>query len=389
MMAGPLSGVRVLDFTRLLPGPFGTMVLADLGAEVVRVEAPNLPDLLLAMPPMDGQVSAAWRMINRGKRSISVDLKSPDGQDLIKRLVRDFDVVIEQFRPGVMKRLGVDYESLCQGRPDLIYCSITGYGQTGPYRDRAGHDINYLSLSGMMSFTGRKDTGPVLPGIQIADQCAGGLNAALAVIAALYHREKSGRGQQIDISMTDGAIHLIAIYAMAYLHGGGEARREETFLNGGGYYDFYETKDGEYMSVGSLEPQFLKALLQALRREDLHKASPLAENFKSELKAEFKKKTRREWEEVFAKTDACVEPVISIAEMTEHPLALERGMVTEVPTAKGGAQKQIGSPYKMSSTPPEYRFAGEPPGTHTDEVLKEAGFSPAEIEKLRREGVIK
>ncbi len=389
-MSGPLKGVKVLDFTRLLPGPFGTMVLADMGADVVRVEAPGLPDLLTLMPPMDGEVSAAHREINRNKRSIMVDLKNPEGAGVITRLVKNFDVLVEQFRPGVMKRLCVDYECMSAHNPGLIYCSITGYGQDGPYRDRAGHDANYLALSGVMSYTGRKDSGPLPLGIQVADQCAGGLNAVVAILAALYHKERTGEGQCIDISMTDGAMHLGALHAMAYLAGGEPPEREGNPLNGGGYYDFYRTKDGEYMSVGSLEPQFFKAMVTALGREDLaDKQMSGGRELKEALQAEFEKKTRKEWEAVFKEVDACVEPVLSVAEMAEHPLTKAREMVVDVPRPDGTTQRQVGSPYKMERTPAEYRFAGAAPGAHTRQVLEEAGFSQDEIEELSKNSVVK
>jgi alpha-methylacyl-CoA racemase len=392
-MSGPLHGIRILDFTRLLPGPFGTMVLGDLGADVVRVEAPNFPDLLRVMPPMDGDVSAAHREMNRNKRSILLDLKNPEGARVVKRLVRGYDVVMEQFRPGVMERLGVGYETLAAENPRLIYCSITGYGQDGPFRDRAGHDINYLALSGVMSYMGRKDAGPLPLGIQVADQCAGGLNAVIAVLAALLARERTGQGQYLDISMTDGAVHLGCLELMNCLSAGREAARETTVLNGGRYYDFYETADGGFMSVGSLEPQFFKALCLALGREDLlpfHMAmGERGVKLKEELGKEFRKRTRQEWEEVFAKTDACVEPVLSIREAAEHPLTRARQMVVEVERGDGTKQRQTGSPYKLSRTACEYRFAGVSPGRHTVEVLQEAGFTDAEIRDLKSKSVVK
>jgi crotonobetainyl-CoA:carnitine CoA-transferase CaiB-like acyl-CoA transferase len=393
VMSGPLNGVKILDFTRLLPGPFGTMVLGDLGADILRVEAPNLPDLLRVMPPMDGEVSAAHREINRNKRSLTLDLKKPEGVSVVERLVKRFHVVIEQFRPGVMDRLGVGYTDLSKINPAIVYCSITGYGQDGPYRDRAGHDNNYLGISGVMSYTGRAEGGPLPLGIQIADQCAGGLNAVIAIIAALYHREKTGEGQYLDISMTDGAFHLGCMEMMNYLASGQEVGREEPALSGGSYYDFYETADGGYMSVGSLEPQFFAALCKALGRDDLlsyhMNMGERGVKLKDELKAEFKKRTRKEWEEVFKDVDACVEPVLSISEAAAHPQNLARNMVVEVEKDDGTRQRQVGSPYKFSRTGCELKFAGVAPGTHTDQVLEESGFTGKEIEDLKEKGVVK
>jgi len=392
-MSGPLHGIRILDFTRLLPGPFGTMILGDLGADIVRVEAPNFPDLLVMMPPSDGKVSAGHRALNRNKRSMFLDLKKPGGPELVGRLVKDFDVVVEQFRPGVMEKLGVGYETLAAENPGLIYCSITGYGQDGPYRLRAGHDLNYLSIASVMSFTGRKDAGPLPLGIQVADQCAGGMNAVIGIIAALVHKERTGEGQYIDISMTDGGVQLAALYGANYLLGGQQIGYESDILNGGGYYDVYETKDGEYMSVGGLEPQFFAAMVKALGRDDLgnyHLAVGDRNEFlKSELAKEFKSRTRAEWEQVFANVDACVEPVLSVSEMVEHPQVVAREMVVEVETEDGKKLRQIGSPYKMTRTKSEFNYAGVIPGSSTDQVLAEAGLSAEEIKELVDKGVVK
>jgi alpha-methylacyl-CoA racemase len=391
-MGGPLAGLRILDFTRLLPGPFGGMVLGDLGAEIVRVDSPNLPDLLKVVPPMQGPVSAAHRALNRNKKSIFVDLKNPKGSEVIKKMVANYDIVIEQFRPGVMDRLGVGYETLKKVNPKVIYCSITGYGQDGPYRDRAGHDINYLALSGVMDYTGRKESGPVPLGIQVADQCSGGLNAVVAILAAVIERENSGEGQYIDISMTDGAIGLGVFYAANFFADGPENKREENLLNGSGYYDFYETKDGEYMSVGSLEPQFYAALCDAFGRDDLkklHMAMGDKGTFvKDEIKTEFMKKTKAEWTEHFKNFDACVEPVISISEMTEHPNTLARNMVVDVETESGDKLKQIASPYKFSRTPCVYNFAGGIAGAYSSEILLKDGFSEDEVKEFKDSGAV-
>lgn len=391
-MSGPLSGIKVLDFTRLLPGPFGTMVLADLGAEVVRVDAINYPDLVALMQPMDGNVSAAHRALNRTKRSIALNLKDPRGAELVKRVAPCFDVAVEQFRPGVMDRLGVGYEALRAANPRIVYCSITGYGQDGPYRDRAGHDINYLSMAGIASYTGRAGSGPTVPGIQIADQCGGGYNAVIAILAGLIQRERTGEGLSIDISMTDGVMQLGTLFAAIRAAGGHMPGFENELLNGGSYYDFYRTSDGGHMSVGSLEPQFFAALCEALGREDLkeyHMApGEKGEHLKSELAREFAKKTRDEWAEIFSKVDACVEPVLSVDEARDHPLARARGMTVDLKSPTGAVLRQTGSPYKMDGYWPPEGFAGVDPGTNTAEVLLECGLDDDEIGELKREKVI-
>ncbi len=385
-MPAPLEDLKILDFTTLLPGPFGTMLLADLGAEILRVEAPNRPDLLKVMPPFDGELSGAHRLLNRSKSSIALDMKKPEAVEIVKRLVREYDVVVEQFRPGVMARLGVGYEALHQANPRVIFCSITGYGQDGPLRDRAGHDNNYLSLSGIMSYCGRRDTGPVPDGIQIADQVCGGYNAVVGILAAVHYRNLTGEGQSIDVSMTDGAIALGLLATMKYLLTGEIAEREQEVLNGGIYYDYYRTSDNGYMSVGSLEPQFFQALCRTLGREDLLDPSAAA-NVKGELAAEFARKTRAEWVEIFDKCDACVEPVLSVKEMLEHPLPEARGMLVDVPAPDGTTRRQVGSPLKFSSSKPVYRHVGVETGRDTRRVLEGLGYSEKEIEDLKAAGV--
>lgn len=387
-MTPPLHGLKILDFTRLLPGPFGTMMLADLGAEVIRVEAPNLPDLTQMMPPFDGPLSGAHCLLNRGKSSIVLDLKKPEGIEVVKRLVKEYDIVVEQFRPGVMERLGVGYEALRAENERLIYCSISGYGQDGPYVNRAGHDVNYLSLAGIMSYSGRRNGGPVPMGVQIADIGCGGYNAVVSILAAALHREGTGEGQYIDISMTDGAMLWGSMGAMRYLVGDEVIEREDDFLNGGTYYDCYETKDGQYLSVGSLEPQFFEALCKAIGREEFipkqMAGGEEGQAVKAAIAAEIKMKTRDEWVKVFEKFDACVEPVLSTKEMVEHPNTRARKMIVEVPKPDGSTQRQVGSPFKFSRTPPEIRHIGVESGANTEEVLRKAGYSEEEIDRMRK-----
>lgn len=393
-MSGPLSSLKVLDFSGLLPGPFGTMLLADMGAEVLRVESPTRPDLLRVMPPHDAGVSTAHAFLNRSKRGIAVDLKKPEGVELIKQLVADYDIVVEQFRPGVMDRLGVGYEALKAINPKLIYCSITGYGQTGPYKDRAGHDMNYLAIAGVLGYNGRKASGPAPVSVQIADVAGGSCHSVMGILAAVIHRQQTGEGQFVDISMTDAAFTLHALTAPPALVAGIQPEMEGTQLNGGSFYDCYETADGRWFSVGGLEPQFFMAFCAALGRPELAPLGMVMGNpevvaqLKGEIRAEMKKKTYAEWSAVFAGIDSCTEPVLSFAEACEHPHIQARNLIVEVPRPDGTMQKQLGSAIKFSATPPSYQFIGADIGAHTDEVLRALGYGDAQIAALRQSGVV-
>lgn len=388
-MAGPLSSLKVLDFSALLPGPFGTMVLADLGADVLRIESPTRPDMVRMLPPMDEGVSSVHAYLNRSKRSVAVDLKKPEGVEVIKRLVKDYDIVVEQFRPGVMARLGVGYDDLKAINPGLIYCSITGYGQDGPYSHRAGHDMNYLSIAGMTGYNGRRSSGPAPMAFQVADVAGGSCHAVMGILAAVIHRQHTGEGQHVDISMTDAAFSMHALTAPPALVGGGDPELERTQLNGGSFYDCYETSDGRWFSVAGLEPQFFMQFCNAIGRPDLSgKGLAMAPDVVAEVKAgiseAMKQKTFAEWQQVFADIDSCTEPVLTFSEACEHPQIKARQMVVEVPMGEGKVQRQVASPFKFSQTPPDYRFAGGQLGAHTAEVLAEQGFSDEELEALRK-----
>ncbi|MFQ5612451.1 MAG: CaiB/BaiF CoA transferase family protein [Anaerolineae bacterium] len=392
MRTGPLSSLRILDFTTLLPGPYASMMLADLGAEVLRVEAPHRPDMIRLSPPFDGDTSAWHALLNRSKRSIALDLKRPGAVEVVRRLVQTYDIVLEQFRPGVMDRLGVGYEALRAANPALIYCAITGYGQDGPYRDRAGHDINYLSLAGVMSHTGRRETGPIPLGVQVADVGGGSFGAVVGVLAAVVHRQNTGEGQFVDISMFDASLAWNALAASEFLVGGQNPGWEQGWLNGGGFYDFYRTRDGRYLSVGSLEPKFWQGFCRAIGRPDLiergyERDLDVQRALKAEVQATIAGRSLAEWLEVFAAVDVCVEPVLTVEEMLDHPQTRARGMVVDVSRPDGTAQRQIGSPYKFSRSQPDYKHIGAAVGAHTDEALGEVGYSSEEIEALRAAGV--
>ncbi|MBA7572279.1 Succinyl-CoA--L-malate CoA-transferase beta subunit [subsurface metagenome] len=393
-MAGPLHGLKVLDFTTLLPGPYATMGLADMGADVLRIISGSRPDLAAFAPPFipGMNISFSTAYLGRGKRCMTLNLKDPRAIEIVHRLLGDYDILVEQFRPGVMEKLGLGYAALREINPALIYCSLTGYGQTGPYRDRVGHDINYLARSGIMAYSGRKEGGPTLMGMQIADVASGSNNTVIGILAAVISRNETGRGQQIDISMADGVIAFNALAGNAYLVDGNEPGREAFLLNGGSLYDFYETKDGGYISLGALEPQFFASFCEGIGRPDLAAGGVLTENV-GEVKGQIKEvvltKTRDEWVDLFEGTDACVEPVLTLSEALDDEQARERSLVVEIDLPTGEKVRQIAHPIKFSETRQEYRAAGVPAGTHTREVLRELGYTDAETEEFEKEGLFR
>ena len=392
-MLGPLASLKILDFSTLLPGPFASLLLADMGAEVLRIESPSRMDLLRVLPPHDQGVSASHAYLNRNKRSLALDLKQPEALEVIRQLLHDHDILLEQFRPGVMERLGLGYEALKAINPRLIYVSITGYGQTGPYKDRAGHDINYLALAGLASHTGRADSGPLPLGMQVADIAGGSLHGVIGLLAAVIARQQTGHGQYLDVSMTDCAFTLNAMSGAGFLACGEEPSRENQVLNGGSFYDYYRSRDGRWLSVGSLEPAFMKQLCTALGLEDLAKLglSPQPEHqkkLKDALRIEFEKHDFAELSALFAELDACVEPVLSLGEAGRHPQLQARQVVTQVPRGDGTTQAQIACALKFSEGLPEPRHIGAQLGAHTDEVLRELGFSAERILDLRRAKVV-
>ena len=374
IMTGALQSLRILDFSTLLPGPYATMMMADMGAEVLRVESPDRMDMTRMVPPHDQGVATAHAYLNRGKQSITLDLKQAESIEQIKELIADFDIVVEQFRPGVMARLGLDYDTLSTINPALIYCSITGYGQYGPYRDRAGHDINYLALSGVASYSGRAESGPPPLGIQVADVAGGSHHAVMGVLAAVIHRQNTGEGQHVDVSMTDAAFAMNAMSGAAWLAGGEEAAPESGMLNGGSFYDYYQTADGRWLSVGSLEPPFAKQLCEVIGRPELagKGLSPKPADqqaLKEALKDAIAGKTLAQWQAVFEQQDACVEPVLTLREASEHPLIQARHMIIEVARPDGSYQKQLGHPVKFSVTPCQSSHIGKQAGEDNGRYL--------------------
>ncbi|MWV15844.1 CoA transferase [Pseudomonas sp. L-22-4S-12] len=392
-MKGPLSSLKVLDFSTLLPGPFASLLLADMGAEVLRIESPTRMDLVRVLPPFDGDSSTSHAYLNRNKRSLALDLKNPQALAVVHRLVAEYDIVLEQFRPGVMDKLGLGYEALKAINPRLIYVSITGYGQSGPYKDRAGHDLNYLALSGLASYTGRRDSGPLPLGVQVADIAGGSLHGVIGLLAAVIARQSTGQGQHVDISMTDCAFSLHAMAGAGYLGAGVEPAMENQALNGGSFYDYYRTRDGRWLSVGSLEPQFMQQFCAVIGRPELagRGLSPKPDEqkaLKREIEIEIEKHDLAEWRQRFAAVDACVEPVLNLSEAVEHPQLQARGLVTEVPRAGQPAQRQIACPIKFSAGLEAPRHTGTAVGAHSLEVLRELGFDDEQIAALKAHKVL-
>lgn len=389
-----LKDLKVLDFSTLLPGPFASLMLADMGAEVLKISSASKPDIVTDYPPFieDTGVSACQAWLGRNKKSMFLNLKTEEGVAIVKELVKEYDIVLEQFRPGVMDKLGIGYEALKEVNPSVIYCSLTGYGQTGPLRDAAGHDINYMARSGIISHAGRKEEGPSLMNFQIADIAVGSLNSVIGILAAVNHRRNTGKGQYIDVAMMDGCVPFNSIDGASFLVSGKQPEREGERLNGGCVYDFYETKDGQYMSVGSLEPQFWSRFCMAIGREDLIEGTVWPENVgevKAQIRGIFKTKTREEWVEVFAEYDACVQPVLDLKEaLLEDEQIKAREMVVEVdlPLHEGVKVKQLATSIKLSECPCNYDLAGYPAGYHTHEMIEKLGL---DYDELEAKGVFK
>jgi alpha-methylacyl-CoA racemase len=386
-----LDGVRVLDLTRLLPGPYATQLLADAGADVIKIEDTGAGDYARHMPPAtDDGVGAVFDAVNRGKRSVGIDLKSEDGRAAFYDLAADADVLVESFRPGVTERLGVDYDAVTDHREDIVYCSLTGYGQNGPHADRAGHDLNYIGLAGLLDMTrASTEERPRMPGFQVADM-AGGLLAAFSVCSALLSRELGNTGgEYLDVALTDAVVSFSQALAPEAL-GGDDPRPGETALTGRyPWYDVYEAADGNYVTLGALEPQFWTAFCEAVDRPDLadkHMTTDPAEleALREELEALFAERTREEWAAAMADVDAAVDGVYTPAEAFEHPQIQARGYVER----PADSPPRVGLPLRGSEIPDS---GGEAPGhgAHTSEVLEEAGVEPAEIDRLREAGVIR
>lgn len=388
----PLHGMKILDFTYLLPGPYGSMMLADMGAKIIKVENFNNPDLMRITPPIQEGMSAVYAQVNRGKKSLALNLKSDEAKEIVYKLIGEYDIVLEQFRPGVMERLGLGYDVLKRVNSSIIYCSLTGYGQTGGYAGRAGHDINYLALSGIESFSGRKDSGPSPSGIQIADIAAGSKNLVIAVLTAYVKRLTTGKGDYADISMADGVFAMSVLQTAGYLSDGRIPAAESEMLNGGTAYDFYKTSDGRYVSVGPIEPKFFKNFLEATDLPELLNLQifdkEAMDRAKLKIAEKISSKTMAEWHSIFKNTDACAEPVFNLQEAVNNQPISERDMIISVGDGSGKWFKQVASPIKFRSGNYHAEFAGVDIGHHNSEILRSLGFSDDDIGRFRESGVI-
>jgi crotonobetainyl-CoA:carnitine CoA-transferase CaiB-like acyl-CoA transferase len=385
----PLDDVRILDLSRLAPGPFCTMLLGDMGADVLLIEPPSDSKAAAGAGARFGE---AYDALRRNKRSMVLNLRDEEAREIFYRMAESADVVVEGFRPGVVKRLGVDYETLSAKNPRLIYCSLSGYGQTGPYSQLVGHDINYISVGGALGMIGWPDTPPAIPMNVIADFAGGGMHAAYGILAALYARGRSGRGQYVDIAMSDGVLYLLAMSISAYYATSGVPLPGQNVLNGHvPAYNVYQCKDGGWISLGSLEPHFWANLCRVMGREDYipfqYNGEKRDEIF-SFLREQFLTKTRDEWFEVLKQTDICAAPVYSLDQALQDPHNLARNMVIEVEHGEAGKIKQVGIGTKLSETPGAVRSTGPSVGQHTDDVLAELGHDGAAIAALRERGVV-
>ena len=370
----PLESIRILDLTRLLPGPYCTMLLADFGAEVIKIEEPNIGDYARSFESSVDENSAMFHSLNRNKKSVSLDLKSEEGKNTFLKMMDEADVIVESFRPEVMKRFGLDYETLKNRNPSIIFCSITGYGQNGPYSGHPGHDINYLSYAGLLDLIGHSDGKPVLPAAQIADIGGGAFPAAVGILMALFERERSGKGQYIDISMLDGVISWLQTTLPNVLMGNQQPERGQEMLTGGrACYSVYETKDGRHLTVGALEKKFWKVFCETIGRKDFIPLieAPLHEQhrMKYEIQTIILKKTLEEWMDVFSDVEACVSPVLTLEEMTENPQVLARNMIQSLHHETLGDLPVIANPIKLSKTPSKIRSIAPRHGEHTDEFV--------------------
>jgi len=381
-MKMPLDGIRILDLSRLLPGPYATMALGDMGADVLKVEDTGAGDYFRTTQ------YPSYMMLNRNKKSMTLNLKSSEGKEIFLKLAQKYDVILEQFRPGVMQKMGLGYEDIKKVNPGIVYCSLSGYGQYGPYRNLVGHDVNYLGTSGILNAIKQEDGKPVIPGVYLGDLCGGAQWTVIAILTALLGREHNGGlGQYLDVAMSDGLMTLLNLYGSEYLASGRMYNPSENVP----WYRVYETKDGKYVTVGAVEPKFWEGFCQLIGRTDFIPIQNDPEHqtrMIKEIADIIITKTQAEWVQVIGDKDICFSPVNEMKEAIADPHNIAREMIVEIDVPGKGKVKNIAYPVKFSETP--FKITHIPPeqGEHTEEVLGEFGYSKSDVVKLHEAGVV-
>jgi len=386
-----LDDLCIIDLTRYLPGSFTSMFLADFGAEVIMIESPTRGEPGRSNPPFINGVSARHLLLQRNKKSLTLDLNTSEGKEIFFKLIESADVVIENFKPGYLSKIGLDYDAAVEVNPRIIYCSLTGFGQYGPNRDIAGHDINYIGLAGILGLSGSAQNAPCLPGIQIADLC-GSLMAQIGILVALMSRNKTGRGQYIDISFLDSAISLLPLIAAAYFAENRSYKQGEHIYTGSmAWYNIYLTKDHKYLTIGALETKFWHKLCEYLdvpEFKDMQFEQEQQPKMIAKLQEIFMTKTQQEWIQLLAPLNVCVGPVLEVSEVFNDPNTIEREMVFTANHPVAGEVKQIGFPIKMSYTPAAYQRGAPLLGEDNRNILISLGYSLDDIEELRKKNII-